>query len=178
MAKTVTLKQSDKIMDKWTLLIQNGQGRSAEIFKMTEKFLTESEVPNMAWEMVEAQPSVIKGFVLSKKRDFLEVTNAGVGESYRMYVGARDVGTYLDVAWFLVEKQIWWKVIARLAILVFTLGAAGTLMGLDFFDEQDLRAYVTITHRCVRQATDVIMGELGQDVSKIDRKSKGSLEVW
>ncbi|MCD6473249.1 hypothetical protein J7K55_09160 [Candidatus Aerophobetes bacterium] len=51
-------------------------------------------------------------------------------------------------------------------------------MGIDIFDQQDLRAYVTVTHHCLLKAVENLMKELGQDSSKIERKSKGFLEVW
>ncbi len=49
---------------------------------------------------------------------------------------------------------------------------------LDIFAQQDLRAYATVVHQCVRDAVEALMDELGQDSSKINRQSKGFLEVW
>lgn len=51
-------------------------------------------------------------------------------------------------------------------------------MEVDIFDQQDLRAYVTVTHHCLLKAVESLMKDLGQDFSKIERKSKGFLEVW
>jgi len=48
---------------------------------------------------------------------------------------------------------------------------------LDFFDEQDLRAYVTNAHKCLQKAVDKLMLEFNQDPSKIDRKSRGFLGI-
>ena len=51
--------------------------------------------------------------------------------------------------------------------------------GLDLFDQQDLRAYVTAVHRlAVRRAVQSIADQLGQDTSQFDWKSKGFLQVW
>jgi len=43
---------------------------------------------------------------------------------------------------------------------------------------QNLRALVTVGHHAVLRAVETLMGEFNQDVSRIDRKSKGALEVW
>ena len=177
MARTVTLKD-EKVIDSWATIIEGAQDKAATIFEMTQSALTESEAPDVEWEMVEAQPSRVKGFFQGKKRDYLMVTNKGVGDSYRMYLGARDYGKQLDVTWFLTVEPKWLKSIAKGAATLATGGVAAALMGIDIFDQQDLRAYVTVTHHCLLKAVATVMGELGQDVSKIDRKSKGSLEVW
>lgn len=177
MPKTVTLKD-DKIIDSWATVIDSGAGKAEAIFKLTEKALSESEAPDVEWERVDAQPSRLKGLLLGKKRDYLRVINKGIGEDYRMYVGTRDFGTHLDVTWFLTVEPNWLKRVAKSAASLATVGAANLLMELDLFDQQDLRAYVTVTHHCLLKAVGVVMEELGQDVSKIDRKSKGVLEVW
>lgn len=44
---------------------------------------------------------------------------------------------------------------------------------LDLFDQQDLTAYVTNTHHCLIEAVEKLMLNMGQDPSKIDRKSRG-----
>ena len=55
-------------------------------------------------------------------------------------------------------------------------GNAG-LLDLDFFDLQDLKAYVTNAHHCVLDAVDKLLLELSQDPSKIERKSRGFLGI-
>ena len=44
---------------------------------------------------------------------------------------------------------------------------------LDIFAQQDLRAYVTVVHHCLKEVVEMLMKGLGQDTSKIDGKSKG-----
>jgi len=173
----VTLKE-EKIIDSWATVIEGAQGKADYIFEETQRFLKEAEAPDVVWKMVSAQPSRIKGLILGKKRDYLMVTNKGIGESYRMYIGARDFGNNLDVTWFLTVEPKWLKVIAKAAVNIATVGTAGALMEIDIFDQQDLRAYVTVTHHCLLKAVKNLMKELGQDFSQIQRKSKGFLEVW
>ena len=82
------------------------------------------------------------------------------------------------MTWFLTVEPNWFKRIGKTAANLATLGAAGILMDLDIFDQQDLRAYVTVAHHCMLEAVKALMVSLGQDVGTIDRKSKGVLEVW
>ena len=42
----------------------------------------------------------------------------------------------------------------------------------DILVEEELNAYVTCIHHCLLEAVDELMRSLGQDPSKIDRKSR------
>jgi hypothetical protein len=48
----------------------------------------------------------------------------------------------------------------------------------NILKHQDLVAYVTVVHHCILDAVEALMQKLGQDPRRIDRKSKGFLEVW
>ena len=175
--RTYTLKRG-KITERWSTVVLNGQGHGDKIIALTVQLLEESEVDDMDWEMVSLQPTRIKGFMLSKKRDYLMVKSKGAGEKHRMYIGARDYGNHLDVTWFLVERTPFWKTLAKFIAIVYTLGGAITLLHFDIFDEQDLRAYVTVTHRSLQGAVKALMEELGQDTTVLELKSQGVLMVW
>jgi len=168
----VTLKEQ-KIMSSWGMVIQGGQGKSESIFSTIQGLLASNDAPGVEWEMTEAQPGRIKG-LFGKKRDYLLVTNEAL-KDYRLYVGARDYGTNLDTAWFLTVEP---KFFSGLAKAAQSLASFGVFGDLDIFDQQDLRAYVTVVHHSVLDAVGSLMEELGQDPSKIDRRSKGFLEVW
>jgi len=62
---------------------------------------------------------------------------------------------------------------------VLTKGASDKAMSfnLDLFQQQDLNAYATVVHHCLLKAIEKMMSNLGQDPSKIDRKSKGFLGI-
>jgi hypothetical protein len=168
----VTLKEQ-KIVDSWGMVIQGGQGKAESIFDTTQEILKSNEAPGVKWEMTEAQPGIIKG-LFGKKRDYIMVTNEAL-KDYRMYIGSRDYGTNLDVAWFLTVEPGFFSKWVKAAQAVASFGIFGTL---DIFDQQDLRAYVTVAHHAVLDAVNGLMQELGQDPTKIERKSKGFLEVW
>ena len=51
-------------------------------------------------------------------------------------------------------------------------------MNLDVFAQQDLGAYKTAAHHCLQDTIKLLMDDLKQDYTTIDRKSKGFLSVW
>ena len=88
-----------------------------------------------------------------------------------MYVGAVDYGENLYVSWYLaVEAGIFDRLFPKEKM-------ARLIRGTDILIEEELNAYVTCIHHCLLKAVDELMRSLGQDPSKIDRKSKGFLGV-
>jgi hypothetical protein len=103
------------------------------------------------------------------------VTNEGL-KDYRMYIGARDYGNNLDVQWYLTCEPGFFK---KTLSAFLTKGASDKALSfiLDLFQQQDLSAYATVVHHCLLKALEKLMLGLGQDVSKIDRKSRGFLGI-
>ena len=163
--------KDEKIVDSWAMVIREAQGKSDFIFDTAQKLLEKNQAPGVSWEMGEVTPSFFKG-LFGRKRDYLLVTNEAL-ENYRMYIGARDYGINLDVQWFLTCEPGFFK---RVSDQIDKAG--GMITVLDIFAQQDLRAYATVVHHCLRDAVEALMDELGQDTSKINRQSKGFLEVW
>lgn len=165
-----TLKD-EKIVDTWTMVIGGGQEKADYIFDTVQKLLEANQAPGVNWELGEVTPSFFKG-LFGRKRDFLLVTNEAFKE-YKMYIGARDYGTNLDVQWFLTCEPGFFQ---RLGDKMDQ--SMGMISMLDIFAQQDLRAYVTVVHHCLLNAVDALLDDLGQDKSKVNRQSKGFLEVW
>jgi len=170
MALPKTLKD-EKIVDNWTMVIGGGQEKADYVFDIVQKLLEANQAPGVKWELGEVTPSFFKG-LFGRKRDFLLVTNEAFKE-YKMYIGARDYGTNLDVQWFLACEPGFFQ---RLGDKMDQ--AVGMISMLDIFAQQDLRAYVTVVHHCLLNAVDALLDDLGQDKSKVNRQSKGFLEVW
>lgn len=179
----VTLSKGDYgIVDRWSTVIVGGSGKAPYVLEKIQQLLKGSEAPGVKWQMVEAQPGVIKGF-FGKKREYLAVTNETLWR-YAMLIGARDYGINLDVSWFLTARiadlrplpftHQWKKVMA------YTNPERELERKTDFIEEQELRAYVTTVHQCVLEVVKEIKEQLGQDVSQVrmNTRSKGFLEVW
>jgi len=164
--------QDEKIIDRWSMLIEDAQGNAEQIYKDTEGFIKESRAPGINMERVRVMPSLLKG-LFGVKREYLMVTNEGLGD-YRMYIGARDYGNNLDVSWYLTcEPGFFKKALSE----ILTKSEKGLSFSLDLFQQQDLNAYATVVHHCLLKAIEKMMVGLNQDTSKIDRKSKGFLGI-
>jgi hypothetical protein len=169
----VTLKD-EKIIDRWSMIVENGQGLTEQIYSDTETFVKESQAPGIGFERVQVRPSWLKG-ILGNERSYFMVTNTAL-DDYRMFIGARDYGNALDISWFLTcEPGFFSKKLSS----VLTSGASDKALSLnlDIFQQQDLSAYATVVHHCLLKAVDKLMLGAGQDSSKIDRKSKGFLGI-
>jgi hypothetical protein len=173
MARKVILHDL-KIMDSWSMIIENGQGKAEQVYKDTETFIEESKAPGVKIEVVKVRPSWLKG-LFGIERSYFMVTNEGL-KDYRMYIGARDYGNNLDVSWYLTCEPGYFK---KALSSFLTRGASEKALSLvlDIFQQQDLSAYATVVHHCLLKSLEKLMSGLGQDASKIDRKSRGFLGI-
>ncbi|MFH2068287.1 MAG: hypothetical protein ABII89_02330 [Candidatus Omnitrophota bacterium] len=183
--------RKEQKVDDWSVLIRGAQGKAGNIFGNTGNLIDQTNVPDVRIEKKRVAPGFIRG-IFGAKRDFLIVTQTTNPKlrPYQMFIGARDYGNNLDVSWYLTYRlSFMQRLIAFFCALplISLLFLSGELQkkekenkgdpNLDFFDEQDLRAYVTNAHKCLQDAVDKLMLELNQDPSKIDRKSRGFLGI-
>lgn len=168
--------RKDQVLDSWATLISKAQGNAEEIFKDTEFFIKESKAPAIEMERKAIASGIVRGLI-GTTRDFLIITcqdNFRL-KPYQIYINARDYGDNLDVSWHLTYKPSLWQSIS--ALLPYVNVIPVVLSDLDLFDQQDLRVYTTNAHHCLMKAVEKMMLGLGQDPSKIDRKSKGFLGI-
>lgn len=183
----------DEIIDQWDALIGNAAGEEKHIVEETERLLALTKAPGVKWDLRKISPGRVRG-LLGVWRSSLVVentSNPNLGP-YRMYIHARDYGTNLQVSWYLARQPSLWQKLVMLSFFIPILGVfilplhfigrlfrarqAGVL-GLDLFDEEDLRAYVTNAHHCLLEAVNRLMLSLSQDPSMINRCSRGFLGI-
>ena len=143
-----------------------------------KKIIKESKAPDIRIEKVKVGTGGLSGFLSkTKERDYLRVANEDL-EHYRMYIGARDYGNNLDVQWYLVRttRRLKRERISE-GFKAMAKDMRRGLIGVNLFERQDLRAYVTLIHHSLLEAVEKLMVSLNQDPSKIDRKSRGFLGV-
>ncbi len=183
MAQKIVLKE-DKILEKWSKLIPNAQGRGKQIIEETAKAVQLSNVPGVRAEMGRVYPKIAPGFldrqfsnfVEKQGRDYLMTTNDNI-KSMRLLIGAQDYGSNLYVSWYLIcEPNTLSKVIGAFSNKPGD-SAKWTPFITDIFMEEELTAYTTLTHYCVLSAVEALMLDLGQDFSKVDRKTKGFMGI-
>ena len=122
---SVTLKD-EKIIDRWSMIVEGGQGQAEQIYQDTENNVKELKVPGIDMEIVKVRPSWLKG-LFGKEREYMMVTNEALGD-YRMFIGARDFGDTLDISWFITCEPGFFK--KRLSN-VLTSGAYDKALSLN-----------------------------------------------
>jgi len=182
--KKIVLKE-DKILEKWSLLIRGAEGRGREIIDYTKSYIEESEAPGVTVEMAKVFPKSAPTFLDSKYfkniekegRNYIAITNSNI-TGMMLLVGVQDYGTHLNVSWYLIcEPRTVDKALALFSGKASDEEAKWTPIITNIFMEEELTAYTTLIHHSVLDAVENLMSDLGQDASKIDRRSKGFLGI-
>jgi hypothetical protein len=66
---------------------------------------------------------------------------------------------------------------AALSLIPYVSFIPRSLSDVDFFDQQDLRAYAANAHHCTLRAVQELMLYLQQDPEKLDKSSKGFFNI-
>jgi hypothetical protein len=80
----------EKVLDSWSILVENGQGKGMEVYNDFLRFLEESNVPEIDAKLVKVVPGWLKG-LFGKEREYLMATTERL-KDYKIYVCARDYG--------------------------------------------------------------------------------------
>lgn len=186
------------IEDDWGEILKGCAGEGEGVLQNVELHLRAAEPPGVAWERTSVAPSWAKG-VLGKRRDFLYVRSERFPR-HTLAVNARDFGRDLDVSWYLVLQPViptlvLVAIVIAVSYFAFTIsfqsGLQALLLGagvlaylrfrrgrqLDLFDQQDLRAYKTVAHHAVLEATKRLMAAHDLDVTRLRRESRGRFPV-
>lgn len=62
MGDKVTL-QDEKIIDRWSMIIENGQGTAEQVYRDTENYIRESKAPGIELDSVRVRPGWLKGLI-------------------------------------------------------------------------------------------------------------------
>ena len=159
----------ESVTSSWNTLVINGAGKDKWVMDTIEKMIKDAHMPGVT----TGQEDVSSG-LFGARRKFLVVNHQNLRD-YRMYIGARDFGSNLDVSWYLTIQPSAMK----RAFSKYTTGNPQALsMQVDFFSQQDLSAYTGYAHHCVKETVQQLMKELEQDPTGLNTKSKGFLELW
>ncbi|MCD6226020.1 hypothetical protein J7J95_03025 [bacterium] len=176
--------KDEKILEKWSIVIENAEGEGEKVLKTTENLIGQREIPKIETKRILVSPEEKMGSSYeSQEREYLRVTSHQFGlRDFKMYVGARDYGKNLDCQWYLtcepglIKKAVSGLIgISKMNPAEFSTNALS--YALDLFQQQDLTTYVTLVHHAVLKAVGEVMKKKGQDPSKIDRRSRGFLNI-
>ena len=183
----------DQVLERWGTLISGAQNMGDGMMDSIEHLIEQTKVPDAKVQRRAMAPGLIRG-VLGGKRPFLVISNSSNPnlKPLKMYLNARDYGINLQVSWFVVHQPSFIQkiigfllcvpVLGVLLLPAYSLSRIGTakqagILGLDLFDEQDLRAYITNAHHCMLEAVDNLGKEQNIDTSDICRRSDGFLGI-
>ncbi len=179
MVKKVTLTK-EKVMDSWSYLIDSAAGKTEQFFDSVANLVEEQLVSELKAERVKAF-SGLGGKLFSRAssgKDYLLVEHKAIDHT-KIYVRAMDYGKNLFVAWYMIAEPGTFREFLT-AAKEFGQDEKSRWFseGENVFSQEEITAYATCVHRCVLEAVEKIMRELGQDVSDIvNRKSRGFLGV-
>jgi len=164
-----------KILEDWSVFITGAQGRGDKVISTAKDSINARKVSTIEMKEEKVGPRLTPA-AFGETREFLKITDRRSLKlgSFKTYVNAIDYGDSLFVSWYLTYMPDIWQTIASL--LPGTRKIIG-LDDLDLFDRQDHTAYVTCVHKCVQDAVDKLMLEMGQGPSKVDRRSRGFLGI-
>ena len=186
----IKLKE-EAIIDRWSVLIDEAQGKEKEIFREMQKSLKEREIPKIEVAPKKVSPSLIRKLT-GQARTFLVVKNTYL-KGYLMYVGASSYGKQLFVSWYLTLEpgalqkflaELPWFIQIILLPIVILVSIYNRFKGktvrpadMDIFDLEELTAYVTTVHHALLDTTEQIAQSVDFDFTKVDRKSRGFLNI-
>ena len=159
----------ESVTSSWNALVIQGAGKDKWVMEKVEGMIKEAHMPGVK----TGQQDVSSGLFGAKRR-FLVVDHNNLRD-YRLYIGARDYGTSLDVSWYLTIQP---SALKRAVSKYATGNPQALSMQVDFFSQQDLSAYTSYAHHCVTESVRLLMKELEQDPTGLNTKSKGFLELW
>ena len=160
-----------QVIERWDSLLDGAQGHGEQVVGTTVSELGRMQLPAVSWARAALSPGVLRGLI-GDTRPFLVVNHTANPrlKTYRMYVNVRDYGTNLQTSWFLTFQPPVWKRMRNTYTPSLNLG-------LDLFDEQDLRAYVTAVHHAFLSAVVELLASQGKDASALNRTSRGFLGI-
>lgn len=167
---TPAVLRRQQVIERWDTLILDGAGQAETVIKALTTQLGQIQPPNLRLSQQDLAPGWLRG-ILGQTRPFVVVTQTSNPRlaPYRMYVSVRDYGTTLQPAWYLTYKPSFWRRARQITGL--------PSLGLDFFDEQDLRAAALAVHLAFLRAVVDLLATLGQETTNLNRSTKGFLGI-
>ena len=183
--------KEEEIIDRWSVLIKEANGKGKEVFRIAEENIKELKTPNVKLVRKEIAPTFIRK-LKGEKRPFLVAENTFL-KGYLMYIGAVDYGEQLFVSWYLTLEltgirkflaKLPWPLLILLLPIVIPINIYQKFKrktvapaDMDIFDLEELTAYVTTVHHALIDATKEVSEAVGFDFTKVDQKSKGFLNI-
>jgi hypothetical protein len=167
---TTMVLDNERVIDSFNYIVEGGGGREDWVLRETERLIIDSNMPGIVTEQKDVSPE----FLALEKRKFLIVRHIKYRE-FRMFIGARSFGEHLDASWFLAVDPGFFK---RTVSKHVTGNPHALSQRLDFFAQQDIKAFKTVSHECFKRVLEMLMEELKLDPTGLNADTKGFLNAW
>lgn len=183
----------DHVYERWDTVITGAAGMGNDLIQRVEEQLSEIGAPDIRVERKVMVPGLFQG-VMGERGLFLVVSDTANRRLrlHRVYIGTEEYGKRLHVFWYLARHPGFFSrvnaVIARVPILSgisapqpsfgqYAMSKESATLGLDVFDEQELKSFVSNAHHCLIQSVEDMARKRDLDTSGIDTRSKGFLGI-
>jgi hypothetical protein len=183
--------KEDEIVEQWSVLIEGAQDHQQKFYQLIENRLDELQPPTLSVAREKVYPSLLKRikgdgklFLIIKSKYF---------DGYVVNVCAQEYGKQLLIAWYLTQRPSkFLQFMVKLPDLLITIlypvwmllkfydkiiNRKISLENMDIFDRQELSAFAGTVHHCVLFGSENIADAVDFDFSKVDRKSRGFLNL-
>jgi len=183
--------KEDEIVEQWSVLIEGAQGRQQGFYQMIEDRLEELQPPTLSVGREKVYPSLLKR-IKGNGKLFL-IIKSKYFDGYVVNVCAEEYGKQLLIAWYLTQRpskflQFMVKLPGLLVTILYPvwmllkfydkiINRKISLENMDLFDRQELSAFAGTVHHCVLYGSENIAEAVNFDFSKVDRKSRGFLNL-
>lgn len=164
-----------EILDRSSWVLEDGAGWEAEIYRLVEESIKDSQAPKMRFEYGKIAPGFFD-WLFGDRRGCLRVTNV-FDDDLRTIVSCisvNDYGTALVVNWWLMTKLGFWRWLLERAQywLEGKKPPVPLTVELDVVQKDILmKGFVTVVFTALQRAVEGVMQELGQDKGSLDSKS-------
>jgi hypothetical protein len=155
----INLKE-EEIASRWNQTIVGAAGQGEKFYTKVEQYINGAGMPDVVVGRKEVD--AFKPSQIAKKanhRVFLSVNGEkALLNDNEILIGARDFGKNLLVCRYIVAKKY-------------------SRSDFSVLDNEEREAYFSLVHSAVLAATEEFMKELNLDTSKINRVSKGIIDI-
>jgi hypothetical protein len=140
------------IVDEFSRLLPNAQGRGEEILQLFEAHIRRAEVPGLDLKREAVAPGWFKA-LLGNRREYLIVTSDRLRDLL-VCVNAHDYGRNLHVVWYLLAKTRASLVTRFVRLHTDRMQAMVGMDKLDVFQQQELSAFRAVTRAAIEAALE------------------------
>lgn len=155
--------KDEKIVKDWGTLVEGCKGKRKEFYELVVESIKSMEAPGVITEEIKVAIGWLSG-MFGNERTYLRVYSESM-KDFRIYVGARDYGIFLNVFCCLTCEPGYLK--KKLSGLVFNGDQRVLSYALNIFERQDFVAFKSVMEDAIQLAVDKLLESVQKGSSKL-----------